>query len=59
MSPELAFALALLGVIAALAVPSYREWRAKRNERQLEDEIRARRGWKTMQRMGWTPEDLQ
>jgi threonine/homoserine efflux transporter RhtA len=54
------FVVAVLVFFAVLLLcAAWEWWRARRNEQQLETEIRARRGCKALKRMGWTPEDLQ
>lgn len=56
MSPELRFVAFLVGALAALAFPAYLQWR---NERQLEDERRMRRGFPLAKRLGWIEDDVQ
>jgi hypothetical protein len=54
--------MALLVVASAIAWGIYEGWRwfkAWRAERQLQMEIRQRRGWRELKRRGWVPKDLQ
>jgi hypothetical protein len=54
--------MALLAVASAIAWGIYEGWRwfkAWRAERQLQMEIRQRRGWRELKRRGWVPKDLQ
>ena len=55
-----AFAVICVLLVATAAIGmAVNHWRARRNDRQVEDHIRLRDGMKTAQRMGWLPEDLQ
>lgn len=60
VTPEHLFRAFLFGSLLALGAIALRDaWRARRNEQQLQLEIAQRRGWRTLARRGWLPEDLQ
>jgi hypothetical protein len=55
-----AFAIVLVAIVLVGVVGTVHQYlRARRNERQVEDDRRMRIGMHTARRMGWLPDDLQ